>query len=95
MVTVKATSTNGGAVSLNQTHSVWASYAVAGAADCPAPEILYAGAKLPDGRHVQFFLNRETGLIVVDIIDRDDKGGRELLRVNALNFPNTTLGRRS
>ena len=32
---------------------------------------LYAKAKLRDERHVSFYLNRETGLIVVNIVDKD------------------------
>ena len=73
----------GGSVQLNQEHGVWASYAVAGVADQAPPEILYAGAKLPSGREVQFFVNRETGLIVVDVMTPDGKGGNEVLRINA------------
>ena len=70
----------GGSVQLNKKHGVWASYAVATVGDQPPPEIFYAGAKLPDGRAVQFFLNRETGLIVVDVVDKNGKGGMEILR---------------
>ena len=51
----------------------WASYDV-------HPGIMYSGVTLPDGRAVQFFCNRETGLIVVDVIDKNKKGGREILR---------------
>lgn len=80
-VLVKATTDSGGAVSFVGPGSAWASYAVSRVGGKPAPEILYAGATLPDGRPVQFFLNRETGLIVVDVIDRDGNGGKELLRV--------------
>ena len=29
---------------------------------------------------VQFFFNRETGLVVVDLIHRNEKGGTELFR---------------
>lgn len=36
---------------------------------------------LPDGRRVIFFVNKATGLVVVDVADADDKGGVELLRV--------------
>jgi hypothetical protein len=79
----------GGAVSLNTRHGVWASYAVAGVGDLPRPEILYVGAKLPGGRSVQFFLNRETGLVVVDVVARHGRGGNEVLRLNAnrVNLP--------
>ena len=73
----------GGSVRLNESHGVWASYAVAGVADLPIPELFYGGARLPNGRQVQFFLNRDTGLVVVDIIGPGDKSGREVLRMNA------------
>lgn len=65
---------------MNKKHGVWASYAVAGVADLPRPEILTAQIKLPDGRIVEFFANRESGLIVVDVRDKNGKGGTELLR---------------
>jgi hypothetical protein len=72
----------GGSVELNKKHGVWASYSVARAGTCAPAEILYAGAKLKDGRRVVFFLNRETGLVVVDVVDRSDKSGIEILRRN-------------
>jgi hypothetical protein len=75
-----AESPKGGAVQFNEAHGAWASYAVASVADMPAPEILYSGARLKDGRAVQFFLNRETGLVVVDVIDKNGEGGNEILR---------------
>jgi len=73
----------GGSVQLNRRHGVWASYAVAGVAGLPPPEILYCGATLPNGRQIQFFLNRETGLVVVDVMARHQRGGNEVLRLNA------------
>jgi hypothetical protein len=82
-VRVTAETAKGGAVKFGR-HGAWASYAVATVGDRPAPEIMYSGATLKDGRQVQFFLNRETGLIVVDLIDKDESGGRELLRVKVL-----------
>lgn len=77
---VNAKTDQGGAVVLNEQHHVWASYAVARVGDQPPPEILYAGATLDDGRRVQFVLNRETNLIVVDVIDANGSGGVEILR---------------
>lgn len=77
VVQVNVVTDKGGAVNLNQEHHVWASYAVAGVGGM---ELLYAGAKLPDGRSVQFFLNRETGLVVVDVINKGGESGTELLR---------------
>lgn len=79
-LTINTVTARGGAVGFNAEHCVWASYAVATAGDLPPPEVFYAGARLPDGRAVQFFLNRETGLVVVDIIDKDGRGGTEILR---------------
>lgn len=73
---------SGGAVEFNKKHGAWASYAVATVDNESAPEILYAGAKLDDGRAIQFFLNRHTGLIVVDVINRNGRGGTEILRCN-------------
>ena len=73
----------GGCVRLNAKHGVWASYAVASVADFPPPEILYAGVTLPNGRQIQFFANRESGLVVVDIMAPNGKGGNEVLRLNA------------
>ena len=80
---IQCTSRKGGSVQLNRQHAVWASYAVAGVAGLPPPECLYSGATLPNGRQVQFFLNRETGLVVVDIMDPSRRGGNEVLRINA------------
>ena len=37
-------------------------------------------ADLPDGRRVSFFVNVETNLIVVDVIDADEQRGVEILR---------------
>ena len=73
----------GGSVQLNAGHGVWASYAVAGVADSPVPEVMYSGATLPNGRQVQFFVNRESGLVVVDVMTPDGRGGNEVLRINA------------
>lgn len=70
----------GGSVNFNEEHHCWASYAVATVGSVAPPEILYAGLTLPDGRAVQFFCNRESGLVVVEVIDKNGKGGTELLR---------------
>jgi hypothetical protein len=66
----------GGAVTLNEGHGVSCSYAVATVGDSEPPELLYTFARLRDGRSVQFFLNRETGLVVLDLIDRDSRRGK-------------------
>jgi hypothetical protein len=73
----------GGSVLLNGGHRVWASYAVASVAKRPPPELFYAGATLPNGRRVEFFLNRETGLVAVDVIAVHGQGGSEVVRLNA------------
>ncbi len=80
---INCTTQQGGSVTLNTDHGVWASYAVAGVTGLPPAEILYAGATLEDGRSVQFFLNRETGLICVDILAADGSSGTEVLRIRA------------
>lgn len=79
-VKVNAETEKGGAVELNKKHGVWASYAVASVGDLPAPEIMYAGIKLPSGKTVQLFVNRESGLVVVDIINKGGKSGTEIVR---------------
>lgn len=80
---IRCRTEKGGSVSLNHDHGVWASYAVAGVTGLPIPELLYAGATLRNGKSVQFFLNRETGLVVVDVIDSNEPVGNEVLRINA------------
>lgn len=35
---------------------------------------------LPDGREVSLFVNKATGLVVVDVVDADEDGGLEILR---------------
>ena len=79
-VKINCETEQGGAVELNKAHGVWASYAVASVGERKPPEILYAGAKLSNGKTIQFFLNRETGLVVVDIVNKGGKSGTEILR---------------
>lgn len=80
MVKVNCETAKGGAVQLNAKHHVWASYAVATVGDSAPPEIMYAGIKLRSGKSVQFFVNRDTGLIVLDVINKGERGGCELVR---------------
>ncbi len=40
----------------------------------------HAWVELPDGRMVKLFVNIETSLVVVDVIDADENGGIEILR---------------
>jgi hypothetical protein len=42
--------------------------------------VYIASVTLDDGRHIQFFANQETSLIVIDVIDANEKGGVEILR---------------
>ena len=72
----------GGAVQLSVTPDIWASYAVSGLEidGLPIPELFYASVELPNRKRVQFFVNRKSKLIVVDIINKDGEGGIEILR---------------
>lgn len=79
---INCESEKGGSVTLNAAHGITASYAVATVADNPAPEILYVWAKLPNGKRVQLFLNRETGLCVVDVVNKRETGGNEVFRMD-------------
>jgi len=38
---------------------------------------------LDDGRYVQLFVNKDTRLITLDIVDADEKGGLEVYRAVA------------
>ena len=80
MITINCQTEQGGAVEFNKDHGIWASYAVATVGDIPPAELFYTGAKLKDGSTITFFLNRESGLIVIDHIHKSGKKGVELLR---------------
>jgi len=84
MIKINCTTKAGGSVTLNKRHGVTVSYAmyphVTAAGDSVPAEILYTWAKLRDGSSIQFFLNRETGLIVVDHIAKSGKCGVEIVR---------------
>lgn len=75
---------DGASVTLHKKNGVSASYTAGGIASNDGfkwhAELFYANAKLKDGRRVTFFLNRETNLIVVDVLDKDETGGVEILR---------------
>ncbi len=45
-----------------------------------APKILRDNHKLPDGRYLSIFLNEETMLFVVDVVEKDETGGNEIVR---------------
>jgi hypothetical protein len=82
-VKIKAETVKGGAVELNKEHGVTASYAVAAVGASEPDELFFANVKLPSGKTVSFFVNRDTGLVVVDIIAKRGNGGNEVLRMNA------------
>lgn len=44
------------------------------------PAIFRAETTTQDGHSVQFFFNRETNLLVVDIVHKNERGGNEVLR---------------
>jgi hypothetical protein len=46
------------------------------------PPVQYWHATLRSGRHVQIVLNRDTGLLVVDVVRPDERGGNECVRKN-------------
>jgi hypothetical protein len=48
--------------------------------------IVYHNVPLDDGRVVVLFVNRESGLIVLDIVDKDEQGGVEVYRAHAKPF---------
>lgn len=86
-ITVTCESAQGGAVEFNKAHGVRASYAVATAGDLPPPEVLTVDVKLHCGRHVHLFVNRESGLVIVEAINRDDASGTELFRTTVDRAP--------
>lgn len=55
-------------------------------------EIGRMNIKMRDGRTLSFFVNRKSGLLVGNVIDKDEKGGYEFLRRNLNTIP-TRLGR--
>jgi hypothetical protein len=48
--------------------------------------IVHHNVPLDDGRVVALFVNRDSGLVVLDIVDADDKGGVEVYRAHAKPF---------
>ena len=71
-----------GQVVLHKRHSVTASYGpVQG--DGWKNYLFHSGVNLPNGRRVAFFVNRETGVVVVDIIAKSGNRGNEVLRIDA------------
>ena len=86
-VNITCETSKGGCAKLGK--DVTVSYAVASVADLPASEILYVWVKLPSGKTVQLFVNRETGLIVIDVVRKDERGGNEILqtKVDAVRMP--------
>jgi len=79
----------GGSVELNAEHGVTVSYGVANVGFSKPAECLYVYMTMPNGRKVQLFLNRQTGLLVVDAVRADEQGGNECVRmnINAVKLP--------
>jgi hypothetical protein len=80
---VRVNTKNGGAVEFCDKPLVWAAFYYDGLGTGKRKlnkDLLFAHADLNDGRRVSFFLNRATGLVVVDVIDKTDEGGVEILR---------------
>ena len=67
-------------VNLHNKHGVTASYD-----SFSGNDTFHAGINLPNGKRVTFFVNRDTGLVVVDIINKSGKSGNEIVRINANN----------
>jgi len=80
MIKINCETSKGGAVEFGK--DAWASYAVATAGDLPPAELFYANVSLLGGKSVQMFVNRETGLLVVDIINKGGKSGTEIVRTH-------------
>ena len=77
-IKVNAVTPKGGAVVLNAEHGVWLSYAVATVGAEPPREVMYTGIKLKSGKAVQIVVDRETGKVVVDVIDKAAASGKEV-----------------
>lgn len=56
------------------------SYKVVSVADEPAMDIAYVWMKMPDGRRLEVFINRESGLVVCDIQEKRGLCGNEFVR---------------
>jgi len=76
-IKVNAVTAKGGAVVLNAEHGVWLSYAVATVGAEPPREVMYTGIKLKNGKAVQIVVDRETGKVTIDVIDKT-AGGKEV-----------------
>jgi len=57
----------------------WASYGLEGVGK-KRFDIARQNVKLKDGRVASFFVNRKDNLVVVDIVNKDKKGGVEVYR---------------
>ncbi len=79
-VTVRCETEKGGAVKLG--NDVMASYAVAGTSGSPPPELVHIWIDVPGkpGQQIQLFVNRGTGLVVVERVDTRTGSGKEFFR---------------
>lgn len=78
-IKINCETAKGGAVEFNREHGVSASYAVATVGNLPPAELFYAWVKLPSGKTVQLFVDRETGLVGVDVVAKHGRSGVCLL----------------
>ena len=70
---------------IHKEHGVSVNYYHVDHADEKSNMLLNCNITLPNGRNVQFFVNRDTGLIVVDVVAKSGNSGNEVLRINANN----------
>lgn len=66
-------------VELFSDHKLTASYHIHKITDVRTP-ILNVGIKMRDGRMLQIFFNRESSLLVVDVVAKHGMGGNEIVR---------------
>jgi hypothetical protein len=71
---------------IDNEHGITTTYYHVDFSDGKRNHLLHCSAKLPNGKTVTFFVNRDTNLVVVDIIAKNGKSGNEVLRINADNI---------
>lgn len=75
----------GGAANFNREHNVWASYGTALNNGVPL-EALFAGVGLKSGQTIHFCVNREFGIITIDLEEKD--GSRKQIMRTMINDKN-------
>lgn len=78
MIKVNCDTPVGGSVTIGD--HVTVSYRVVAVGESGPMDIFYAWVKMPDGRRLSLFVNRETGLVVADIDEKKYPGGTEFVR---------------